>query len=119
MSDVVAWVEQRIAEHRPGAQLEQGLGARVQALAEALAAITNGPGSVFGMHASAAVIAARDRLEPLLRDALAAWDQRINGSPPSAAQRAPRPSAPSWAASGCASGIARRAPSPRPRSSRS
>lgn len=77
MSDVVAWVEQRIAEHRPGAQLERGLGARVQALAEALSAITNGSGGVFGMHGSAPVIAARDRLEPLLRDALAAWDQRL------------------------------------------
>ncbi|APR76774.1 Hypothetical protein A7982_02121 [Minicystis rosea] len=73
----MAWVEQRIAEHRPGEQLERGLGAQVQALAEALSGITNGSGDMFGMHGSAAVITARDRLEPLLRDALSAWDQRL------------------------------------------
>lgn len=77
MDDTVACVEARIVEHRPGTEVGRGFGAHVQALAEARAALRDGAGSVFGLGVTDALLTARDRLEPLLGDALDAWETRL------------------------------------------
>jgi hypothetical protein len=78
----VAWVEQRIAEHRPPQEIGHGqVGRALQHLAEACAALEGRPGNLFGLTATdtSAVTADRERLFELALGALVDWQERLHG----------------------------------------